>query len=59
MVDNKIINVNIIYFKNVDKPKGGWGSDRVDEVFFVKLKLFFLMFFGRFLTHILYYFVYI
>ena len=31
-VDKTILNVNIINFKKVDKPKGDGGLDKVDKV---------------------------
>ena len=40
-MDKKFLDVNIIYLTNLDKPKGGWGSDNVDnlQLFFVNPSL--------------------
>ena len=51
-MDKKILNVNINHLKKEDKPRGG-GSDKVDKVFFCKIKaLFYHVFFLALLLHI-------
>ena len=49
-MDKQILNVKIINFKKVDKPKGA-GSDQVDKVLVENLGLF-DAFFLAFLMHI-------
>ena len=43
-MDKKILNVNIIFSKNIDKPKGG-GSDEILKFFVVVKFNHFSMFF--------------
>ena len=43
----KILNVNIINFQKVDKPRGG-GSDNVEKVFVVEFRQFVMLFFWPF-----------